>query len=468
MKHDWARKYRPFLYGLMMFFAILVAVGVHPSDGQASTWTYTLQKTAMAIAAAVIIALIERAFYFRHELQHIEEAVDRGLDKALPLTTQASNCGLVAVHPGDQNAGQARVLDAVIQAKKRVYVVAIAGKRPVDVQAIIGSLQEPRGVGCRVEDCRILLANPFRSGAIYRSFLSASRHELEQLVEESRQAHESQSAPQGHSTLLRRNIQKYAEALRNRLDGDLRCFQSRVRYYSGDCQTWLVIADDVLFLKQMTFSRASDESGETDCSHSIATPILEFRGAGAQDVILAYQHHVNEMWRAATDDWDWMEARYQQRDALYTKFFRDRWPWIRHTFENANPRQYRHKFIKDVDWPVVAMGGMDGEGTTIGTVLDASPGGLGIQVAATPPNWTKGATLSLVQFDEHPALSSSAHKRRLSKNNAELLARTARHFGIARYTITDDPVPAAGGSRVSLAAVRPGVLAGTAGSPLHE
>lgn len=444
--------YRPFVRYALVSIVVVLVLGFHKDSSGGTTWHLAWHEGLIAIATAAAVAFIDRAFMFRHVLGNIARTVEAGLDKALPLAKQASGFGLTRIHPGSENAARESVLEAVRRAKDQVYVLAIAGHRPVDVVEIIGAMRDQRSRARSVANCKILLSNPFRGGAIFRSFLSANSAELGQLVEEAQRAHEEGASLDINSEIRRRTIPMYASALRARLDSDFAQFQQCVRYYASDCQLWLVIADEVLFVKDMTFSRASDDVGEANRSHSSHTPLLEYRGTAAKNLIHAYARHVDELWRSATDDWDWIQARYEQNDALYRKFFRDRWPWLRHAFKGA-PRQYRHKFIRDLDWPEIKLRLGDSP-EVAGTIVDASPGGLGITVGINPDGWRKDALLTLIDFGCHRDFSESQREQKHSTDNARLLRQTCKRLGIARFRIVEDPKSIAGGFHVSLQSIR--------------
>jgi hypothetical protein len=320
------------------------------------------------------------------------------------LVAAASACGLSKIYPMRDAAAAEDVLKAVTEATSRVWLLGVAFSEKVRFSRLMGALiPKKESIQLPAEnnqhlDVRILLLDPMRSPAVFRTFLEARDLDDVSRIVGSKDIRAPKNPDIDHlfDQTLYLDITQAVALLKN---SHYAFLQPLVKFYAHNPNCWLVIADDVAFYEPYTLGRPSHTVGNDPCiGHYF--PVFRFdamkeqaKAKGEPFAILT--SHFDNLWRTTNHSTFHFDASWkvEVKESVAKAIFKLRLPWLMQVYkglarkEGLERRVWSHDICRDncelvVKW--IDEKGTVGEGEMSAQVRDSCSGGMQLLLRMTP------------------------------------------------------------------------------------
>lgn len=404
-------------FGLALVGFAFLAFLLWQSSG--SSAKFAMKEALIGVLAAMIVVLVDRGLAVKHTRSVLKEAIL----EALPINDAARDCGLAHIYLDDKDA-ERDIVEAVANAQSRLLMLVQVGTHPVPAQAILTELtRSPLGnlPAHALHDIRLLFAHPLRSPHVLRAALANKPDEIRRMLEICRLLQKDEV---GHQEQIDLGIERMLNLWRHFAvaqwflstfegNGPFVRFADRVKYYATDSHVWMLVVDDTLFVKPMTFSMTSLAGANPGHSHAAGVPMMRFEGSLSRQVVEEYIRHFDTQWTISTDDWHWLRLKFRNNaHELLKRVLKHRAAWLRHAFAGSlhlrsTERQHFRKSYPEADRPDVFLVGGGVKQPVPAKAIDTSPFGLCVEIEAKPEPWQKGVT---VWLDKHKSVHPEAKK----------------------------------------------------------
>lgn len=315
-------KNRELLYQFIAIFAFLLCGAILimvPKPG-------TANEIFLALTVVFGVHLIERYVLWRT----IQKLVGNDLVRA------AKDCNLTAIYKNRLDAGLcSEVKTAVKDAGDTVCLLGISFSGAIPFSDLVESVLE-RDPGRRPKDFRILLLDPFRSPAVFRTFLETKLESVRRIV-----GYERREQPDLPFLSVQRLYQDFDTSLTvlKRHASELR---HSAKYYAHNPNCWLVIADGVAYFQPYSFGKSTETSADPTLGPYL--PVLRFQSGGEPFKIL--KDHFDKLWKTTNVDIFHIEAREKNKNTILKRIFQRRQYWFREVYRGLSGVQELREYAR--------------------------------------------------------------------------------------------------------------------------
>jgi hypothetical protein len=303
-----------------------------------------LEPVLLILSVAFGLAFFERTLlrkeYLDQNKQAAHEVLDERADALIEQTKQAARSALserdsllsaadktnlLAMFPTRREAVTEVVKD-IQNAKKRIWLLGVAMAEELDFRQDLGPILKEK-IDQNV-DVRLLLLDPFRSPAIFRSFLEADYRDLGALIDDA----ESNNMLMAVKKLFEQPLYTRFETIRAMV-GENTPFYYRTKFYAHNPNCWAVIADDTVYFEPYVFGGA--DNGSTSCIGSML-PVQKFQKSrtavntgvalGSFEILV---DHFEKLWYTSDTDVFHMNSRDADRERIVSEVMNARLPWLK-------------------------------------------------------------------------------------------------------------------------------------------
>jgi CAP12/Pycsar effector protein, TIR domain len=303
---------------------------------------------------------------------------------------QAGTIG-IALYKDRESVAQHAIAD-IRNAQQRVWLLGIALSNCVNLSQSMPVLTSLAIKSGNAEDkrsrerrgVRILLMDPFRSTAIFRTLLESPVAQIKAIFD-------NMELPQQGPLLnqpLFSKLKSSAESLQIHPS-----LSGSVRFYGQSPSCWLLIVDDVAYFEPYTFGESPNHPAPDHCIGP-NMPVFKVRKRFRGELFEILENHFEKLW--ATSDTDLLHYRIRDsvRADLVSDVFRHRKTWLRSVCgvlceqqksghprdQRAYPRQPCTSSI-----PVTVVWAHEGKGMrATAAVVDFSVDGLRLDLSQVP------------------------------------------------------------------------------------
>jgi len=352
----------------------------------------TLEEDVGRVSTEAVSAARER---MSHLVDKLSEAQTKGMSDLAgqinQLISASSKVGLRAIYPMRNSDVEKDVLAAVRGATKTVWLLGIAFSEQVSFAQLINELVEKKEdiklLGSEGGlDVRILLLDPLRSPAVFRTFLETP--DLSDVLRivgkpETDTPAIDPDLPHLFDQTLYRHIAHSVALLRNHPNMFLRPL---VKFYAHNPNCWLVIADDVAFYEPYALGRPAKMAAADPCLGPYM-PVFVFQKSAQPFAIL--ESHFDRLWRTTNVGVFHFDAYWKVKETVTQGIFDQRLRWFRSVHAGLERtgierREWPHNFCEG-RWPL-AVKWFDASYQQLsqidipGTVRDSSLNGLSLEL----------------------------------------------------------------------------------------
>lgn len=239
------------------------------------------------------------------------------------LVDGAGKCGLVAIYPNRRSVPSNEVRDAIRQSD-RVWMLGVALSEEIGLDdTLVRSLKdkierEGKAQGETRNQVRILLADPLRSPAVFRTFLESPTPVLGRIVGIGHQ-------PPDLHHLANQRLFSDANRTFGRLDNYGETFKRAVKFYAHSPSCWMILLDTVAYFQPYTFGRSLKPGRD---SLGPWMPVFKFQRSPGTEIFDILADHIEKMWITTDVDLFHYAAREKDKEAILEGVFRVRRPWL--------------------------------------------------------------------------------------------------------------------------------------------
>lgn len=326
--------------------AVLLVVGGIYSQRISGYLNPAAWETIKVILLAFLVHAVERDFLWKNLYKHLVGVV-RDASAAVSrennaLIRAAASSGLTRIYPTREKAAQ-EVKDAIANAKHRVWISAVALSEKFQIEGSLHTLKEKVSAAAQTKkefDLKILVADPLRSPAVFRSFLETSPEQIGTVVNYPR--------PKNHELdpFRSQTLYKRVRQLFDLIDADNNIIlRDSVRFYAHNPSAWLVIADETAFFEPYTFGLPSGVPLGS-CIGS-CFPVFKFESSANASSFQILADHFIKLWITTDRDWFHFKARLNDLEQVIESVFKRRgddwfvrvWKTLEKWYSEQNPQK---------------------------------------------------------------------------------------------------------------------------------
>ncbi len=349
-------KQRELLYQFIAVFAFLLCAALLvlvPKPG-------TLNEVFLALTVVFGVHLIERYVLWRT----IQKLVGNDLVRA------AKDCNLSGIYNNRLDPGLCKeVKVAVKDAVDTVCLLGISFAGAIPFSDLVESVLD-RPSTARPKDFRILLLDPFRSPAVFRTFLETTSDNVRRIVGYGRY-----DQPDLPFLFVQRLYQDFDTSLKvlKRHASEL---QHKAKYYAHNPNCWLVIADGVIYFQPYSFGKSRETGADPTLGPFL--PVLRFQSGGEPFKIL--KDHFDKLWRTSTVDMFHIEARERNKVLIGGRMFQRRRSWFKEVYRGLSDLKESRSWTRQPCADACSVQVMwKGQPLAAG-IRDSSAGGLSLEL----------------------------------------------------------------------------------------
>jgi len=211
-------------------------------------------------------------------------------------------------------------LKAVEEAKERVWLLGVAFSETIDIHSLFPLLIQQVGQ----IDIRILLLDPFRSPAIFRTLIESKQDTVYKIIQTDRTS--SSAIDPFYKHPLYRAFNAAYEMLNE--DDRLKPF---VRFYGHNPNCWLVLVDKAVYYQPYTLGRKGPARSGNRCIGA-EMPIFKFEQGVTPSTFEVLYDHTDKLWKTTNVDLFHMESRRANRMRILKDIFERRAVWLKHVY----------------------------------------------------------------------------------------------------------------------------------------
>jgi hypothetical protein len=345
---------------------------------------------------------------FKSETLAQERKLATDLNK---LVNDADVCGLARVYANRTDASSA-VTAAIAAAEKQIWLLGIAFSQCVSLDGVMREFVRKKNYikvpGSRDEskplDVRILLLDPFRSPAVFRTFLESDRLDISRIVGVKKDG--PYGLPRDDDLvnveqLLKLTLYSHLNRAADMLTYEANKFlQPMVRFYAHNPSCWLVVTEKLAFFEPYTFGQPEEPDGQCIGKYF---PVFEFRQGGEPYKVL--RDHLDKMWRTTNVSFYHFEARNREevKRTLLNSILKARSPWLRAAhlalvYKGEERRAWPHDFCPGHMQVTVRPDSKNKSYSA--TILDSSRRGMGLEIHVNEKEWDpqEGEIINLIEL----------------------------------------------------------------------
>ncbi|MDQ3916529.1 MAG: hypothetical protein M3323_14560 [Actinomycetota bacterium] len=300
-----------------------------------------LADVFVAIAAIMVIHLIELAWIFREVNEWVAAAVVSGFKETNDFTSAAKDSGLAMVWPSRNDALRGEVTSAIEKARTRVFLLGVAFQEVIPLKSMLDSIMDKEG---RDFDFKLLLVDPYRSPAVFRTLLESDQEGVQEILRHDRTQRYGPADP-----LLEQRLYTHFNSSFNIVKGyakNSEVILKGTRFYGHTPTCWMVVADDVVYYQPYSFGRSPRRSDRKRFTGiGIDLPVFKFEaGSDTSDILL---DHFQKLWLTSFMMLHSMQRRIEIKDQLIQDVFAQRLHWLKQVAgvlyrKDGKPRDERH------------------------------------------------------------------------------------------------------------------------------
>lgn len=319
---------------LYLGFGIAAAWGIYTAfEVTHSHVPAGVRDGVLALAAVLAVAFVERELLLREfdrwhkdSTSKLEDVTRKGAEvfrdelvQSQRLTAAAASSGLTAIWPERRGAAVDEIKGAIRLAQRRVWLLGVAFADSLSLEDLLNSLAQ-RPQAAEPVDVRILLMDPLRAPAIYRTLLESTDATLSQIVNCERPSNLDPLFDQRHLPAFHRNL----GVLKRRPDAE-----RIVRFYESNPSCWLVLCDDAAYYEPYTFG-VDEPAGGGVCMGALM-PVFRFQALEGNSVFQLLEQHFRKLWLTSQTGLVHAEARLAHASEILARMFRpdQRGVWFR-------------------------------------------------------------------------------------------------------------------------------------------
>jgi hypothetical protein len=312
----------------------LIIFGVY--SHQIAARSVAAEETIQVILLALLVHCIERDFLWKELSKSlsgvVEEASQKVSNENNALIGAASDGGLSRIYL-NREAAQGDVDHAIANANSRVWLLAVAFSEKVNLERFADSLKEKLESSTKEKqkfDLKILVADPLRSPAVFRSFLESTAKQDEMVYRHPRPSDENSLLDPFCGQTLFKKVHRVFQLL----DGpEYEIMRDAVRFYAHDPSCWLVIADQTAFFEPYTFGKPEDV--KPGCCIGGYFPMFKFEPGGPKaKSFQILEDHFNKLWITTDTDWFHFRAKLSDLTNVIDSLFKRRGDdWFRRVWQ---------------------------------------------------------------------------------------------------------------------------------------
>jgi hypothetical protein len=303
-----------------------------------------LRQVIEAALFVFLVHAVEKAFFWHHLQDMVRDQIEEVAQKHIDLTGNALACGMKYIYK-NRSAAAPEVSDAIRAARSRVWLLGIAFDKNVNLTEIpedkpsLAECLKTKKMENKDFDLKILLLNPLRSPAVFRSFLESDPSRVEDILQNPKLFLEQDLYSKVVLTL------DFIKGKGNEL------FKDAVRLYAHDPSCWLVIVDNLAYYEPYTFGGAPRQ---TDPCLGGYLPVFRFDQNSATDdetrsskgpSFAVLEDHFAKLWITSDSDFFLYELQNNEPENIISEIFRSRKTWFR-TVQRSLDHWEKHK----ADW----------------------------------------------------------------------------------------------------------------------
>lgn len=312
----------------------LIIFGVY--SHQIAARSAAAEETIQVILLALLVHCIERDFLWKELSKSLSGVVEKASQKVSnennALIGAAADGGLTRIYL-NREAAQSDVDDTITNANSRVWLLAVAISEKVNLEQFAEDLKKRLESSTNEKqkfDLKILVADPLRSPAVFRSFLESTAKQNEAVYEYPRPSDENPLLDPFCGQTLFKKVHRVFQLL----DGpEYEIMRDAVRFYAHDPSCWLVIADQTAFFEPYTFGKP--ENVKAGCCIGGYFPVFKFeRGGPEAKSFQILEDHFNKLWITTDTDWFHFRAKLSELTSVIDSVFKRRGDdWFRRVWQ---------------------------------------------------------------------------------------------------------------------------------------
>jgi hypothetical protein len=362
-----------------------------------------LGRLLEVIVVITVLNLLER-FFLWDEYIHLLSDATREVGKSLSqVVASAVDCGLTGIYVNRKKA-VGEVKAAITDARSRVWIMGVALASELSLSDLAPILSEKIKSG--TVDVKILLLDPLRSPAVFRTFLESPLEEVGKIANSDR----TPGIPEAlFWQTFYRDFQNTVYELQLEENVEL---SKRVKFYGHDPCCWMVVTDDVTYFEPYTFGSPSN-GGQRERPLGSYLPVLRFQREPSAEPFNILENHFIKLWLTSDMTFLHIVQRWEDKHAIVKEVFDRRGKWLREVYEtlklgNGNPlscdqdrRAWSRQTCISTPPSVVTIENKDQNWESDAEVQDSSWGGIalkldhpiphGIKRVKLTPNTTRGS-----------------------------------------------------------------------------
>jgi class 3 adenylate cyclase len=249
-----------------------------------------------------------------------------------PIRKAANRCGLQNIYDCRDDEVKTDVSDAIRKARERVWLLGVVLSEKVSLNKTLLTrlASKKRGDKARKAvtepvDVKILLLNPLRSPAIFRSFLESSADEFDNILSFHKQKNTRGIGDPYFGHRLYKDFHKSYDLLAKHSD-----FKAIVRFYAHSPNCWLIIADDKAYFQPYTFGRGTEIEGD-NFTIGPQMPVFKFEGKRFKPFRIL-EDHFRKLWLTSDVDLHHLGSRVAIKEELVHQVFFKRLKWFEYIY----------------------------------------------------------------------------------------------------------------------------------------
>jgi small basic protein len=322
----WNRFRWHLIVGSTAFVLALVIVMVRYPDARLRE---AVPDVLVALLVLIVIGIVDRVLLF----SDVERLLRRAMRGSTELLQGATQAGIQNIYDTREKV-EGQLCEEIRTAQKRVLFLGVSFSQGVHLSDLLKSLnrnpnwQKLMGspactsLNAELEDgfrFRMLLIDPLRSPAVFRTILESDVESARRIVEAPRNSPPA-SDPYFERTLYGDCVQAWShikpqEAVRH-----------RVRFYGQAPVCWLVVVDDVLYYQPYSFG--GDARVEKAFCIGDLLPVLRITRTGMSSVFDVLVGHFDTLWNTSDTDWFGMKVRRADRERILAGILNVRKHWF--------------------------------------------------------------------------------------------------------------------------------------------
>jgi hypothetical protein len=412
-------------------FVVLVSLYLRP-------WKSDLARPLLEVFALIAgVHLTERVFLWKTLAKWHARKLHDAIQPISQVYSPAVECGIVQLYQTRENATQ-DVIQSVESANDRVWLLGIALHDCFNVSRSINYLMrlaadiEKRDeTTSESSGVRILLQDPYRTSAIFRTLLESEGSRAKRIVQFAKASLNKDGV--GLNPLLGQGI---FSKLRGTIDAlnsqdELR---AAVRFYGHNPNCWLAIVDNVAYFEPYTFGRKKlQESDQREECLGSNMPIIKVQQQEHGGLFEILESHFKHVWETSDIGLLHMEARRVDEDDLILNVFKKEFDWLESVYkvlyrrvdkkEDLDQRRFSRRPCESLQTDVKVLCQPHQEQDA--KIRDYSEFGLGLTTEAAAQTLPQAGKTVTIDFCAAQAAESARvvveHYRDLCDNTFEVL-----------------------------------------------